>query len=217
MAFALHHGAPARLGVHDGGSWPPSTVPRRAYFAGRNAGGPRFAPFWGQRWTRLAFADARSTGTTGAWPSPTTTAALAAEGCRPEVSAIGIVVPVVASGSGPFTGKKAWGPLIRRPLGAAMDSPAFELFDSFSRREKYCRNGAMAFAQHPASPCQGSKMAMVALPAAVPRTGCYAGGKWSLCREMVGVRDCVFWGPEWARLALARWPLERPQRRGGVT
>jgi hypothetical protein len=43
------------------------------------------------------------------------------------------------------------------PLGAEMGSSAF-----FHSRKKYRHNGGMAFAHHPASACQGSKMAMMA-------------------------------------------------------
>jgi len=34
--------------------------------------------------------------------------------------------------------------------------------DDFQTRKKYCHNGAMAFAHHPALACQGSRMAMMA-------------------------------------------------------
>jgi hypothetical protein len=43
-----------------------------------------------------------------------------------------------------------------------------------TRLLKYCQNGGMAFDHHPALACQGSKMAMMPLPA-VPRTRRYAG------------------------------------------
>jgi hypothetical protein len=54
----------------------PFTAPKSAVFAGKKPQGPGSVPFGGQQWTRLPFlADARSTATTGAWPSPANTAA----------------------------------------------------------------------------------------------------------------------------------------------
>jgi hypothetical protein len=83
MAFAHHHGeASGEEGAGQRGprspSWPPSRSPGSGPFAGENAWVSMIHVLWCPGWTRLplAFADARSTATTGAWPSSTSGSAL---------------------------------------------------------------------------------------------------------------------------------------------
>jgi hypothetical protein len=63
----------ARQGVRVGHHGPLSWSPKSGPFAGEMPQGPGVRSLWGQQWTRLAFPHfARSTATTGVWPSPTT-------------------------------------------------------------------------------------------------------------------------------------------------
>jgi len=74
---------------------------------------------WGPGWTRLAspLADARSTDTTGEWPSPTITAS-ACQGSKE-----GDRCPSPRSLENAVLQRTMWGPR-SAPLGAAMDSSA---------------------------------------------------------------------------------------------
>jgi len=93
-------------------SWPPTWTPRKQPVAGEKVWGSAIRSLWGRKKCchngGMAFA-----------PPPT----LAAEGCRPEGSAIGIMAPRRGPQEAPsLQGKRSGGP--RSAPGAAMDSSA---------------------------------------------------------------------------------------------
>jgi hypothetical protein len=72
MAFAHHHDARLRQGVHEDDRGPFGGPYKNNRFAGKRPGGPPSTPFGGSDGSSAFWQTARSTATTGTWASPTT-------------------------------------------------------------------------------------------------------------------------------------------------
>jgi hypothetical protein len=158
--------------------WPPPTVPRTGCYAGESPRGSVIRALWGPGWTRFSLSRrAQVLPQRGHGPSPTITTGLAAERCRAEGSAIGILAPFRGPLEAVLLQGKRLGVHDSRPLGSGMDTSAY-IADARST----ARTGASPSPPSTAARRQGSKNARWP-PRATPQ-------KAAVSRENpAGVRD----------------------------